>query len=284
MSKLWPSTLVNDLAKRRVVIVIGAGVSKNSVSEYGDKRPPLWEEFLRAGLDHIGSQGTNHIRAALKAGDYLHACEWMKKKFDDDWENFLNEQFLSPSFKPSNLHDLILRLDQRVVLSMNIDNIYETFVSSLTGGKTFTKKYYDNDVYKFLRDGSDYIIKVHGTIESPASIIFTQFDYAKARTQYSEFYHVLDAAILSHTFLFIGCGVNDPDINLMLENQNFKFPQSKPHYLVTSSKISDDLEESLRTNRNIKCIKYDPKNNHSELVSIISLLIENVEKENSVSN
>tara|TARA_R110002096_G_scaffold12994_2_gene46443 strand:+ start:1165 stop:2031 length:867 start_codon:yes stop_codon:yes gene_type:complete len=277
MADAWPDTLIKDLARRNVAIVLGAGVSKNSLGADGTTRPPVWSEFLNSALERVGNSGTNHIKRAIREGDYLHACEWLKERLDDDWIDFLRSRFLTPNYSASDLHDKIFRLDQRVTLSLNLDNIYETFVQRQTGGMVQVKRFFDSDVFKFLRDEAYFVIKVHGTIEAPNQIIFTQQEYSKARTQNALFYHALDACILSHTFLFIGCGVSDPDFNLILENQNFRFPDAQPHYIVTSSKTSQDLEQSLRKNRNLKCIKYDPSNNHAELLRIFENLNKRVE-------
>jgi SIR2-like domain len=263
--EFWPDSLVSDLIDRKVFIVIGAGVSKNSLSLDGTRRPPSWLEFLQAGIEKIGSQGTRHIQSAIKNGDYLHACEWIKKKLDEHWTPFLNEQFLNPRFQPAEIHDLIFRLDQRIVATPNIDDIYDRFVVAQTSGQTRIKSFADPDAVGFLREKSDYVLKLHGNISAPANIIFTQQDYAQKLTLYSTFYSLLDAAVLSHTFLFIGCGLTDPDVALLLENVNFRFVGMPPHYMITSSRISDDMKMSLRSNRNLKCLLYRPDNNHAEL-------------------
>lgn len=277
MADAWPDTLVKDLARRNVAIVLGAGVSKNSLAADGATRPPVWLEFLNNAVSRIGSAGNRHILRAIKEGDYLHACEWLKDKLDDDWNNFLREQFLDPNYSASKLHDEIFRLDQRITLSLNLDNIYETYVQQQTGGMVHVKRFFDNDVFKFLRDDSYFVIKIHGSIESPDQIIFTQKQYSEARTRNALFYSALDACILSRTILFVGCGVSDPDLNLLLENQNFRFLDAQPHYIITSSKINKHLEQSLRNNRNLKCIKYDASNNHAELFKIFETLNEKVE-------
>lgn len=277
MADDWPDTLVKDLARKNVAIVLGSGVSKNSLGADGVTRPPIWQEFLDRAIAQVGKTGTRHIKRAIREGDYLHACEWLKAKLDDDWKDFLRSQFLDPTYSASKLHDEIFKLDQRITLSLNLDNIYETFVQQQTGGMVHVKRFFDGDVFKFLRDYAYFVIKVHGSIEAPDQIIFTQRDYAKARTENALFYHALDACILSHTLLFVGCGISDPDLNLLLENQNFRFPDAQPHYLVTSSNVNSDQEKSLRQNRNLKCIKYNPSNNHAELLEIFKALNEKVE-------
>ena len=136
-----------------------------------------------------------------------------------------------------------------------------------------SKKNHDPDVAEFLRGSGRYIIKVHGNLNVPDKLIFTQKDYSTARVEHSAFYQAFDATLLTHTFMFIGCGISDPDINLLLENQNFGFPASSPHYFLTGSLFSKDLIHSIRANRNLKVLKYEKIDDaHSGLVNEIKSL------------
>ena len=274
----WPEPLKNDLASRRAVLFLGGGVSRNSLSRDGTRRPPLWDQLLTAGLKKLGTAGTRHIKKALSEKDYLHACEWIKKRMDEDWVPFLRSELVDPQYEASEIHDVLFRLDQRIYLTPNFDSIFENFVTAQTGGQIVVKRFCDPDVHNFLRDDSGHVIKVHGSINNPAELIFSQHDYAAARVKYSAFYDALDACLLSHTFRFIGCGVSAPDLALILENQRFNFPFARPHYLVTSSKISADLSDSLRQNRNLKCLIYDPSDNHADLLQSLKVLLEEVEE------
>lgn len=268
----WPEQLKRDLVSRRVVVFLGSGVSKNSVGQDGNTRPPLWLEFLKAGLQKIGGKGTAHIKKAIQENDLLHACEWIKLRMEEEWEPFLRAKFIDPIYTPAEVHRVIFSLDQRIYLTPNFDQIFENFVISETGGQVSVKRYSDPDVHNFLREDRTHIIKVHGSIDHPAGLIFTHHDYAKARVQHSAFYDVLDACLPSHIFLIIGCGVSDPDLALLLENQRFSFPNSRPHYLVTPSKMSKDMIKSLRRDRNIKCLTYDPRDNHADLLESLRVL------------
>lgn len=277
MSFDWPEPLVEDLARKRAIIVIGSGVSKNSVSRDGNRRPPLWEEFLKSALERCGAIGTSHIKSAIKSHDYLHACEWLRNKFDDNWVPFLRSEFIEPQYEHCEIHESLFKLDQRVTLTPNFDEIYERYVQQITHGQVIVKNYSEPDSQNFLRDHTQYIVKIHGSIATPHTLIFTQKDYAEARVKNASFYATLDACLLSHTFLFVGCGISDPDINLLLENHNFRFPLARPHYFFTSSKINKDMEHSLRNNRNLKCLRYSPENHHEELSQLLKELVDVVD-------
>jgi hypothetical protein len=276
----WPDSLVKDLARRRAILVIGSGISRHSTGE-GGVRPPTWSAFLtKAMLDCPEKGNLEPIDKAIKSGDYLHACEWLKKRFDESWVPYLRRTFSQPAFPPAEIHQEILNLDSRIVFSLNFDDIYERHVNSIHRGSYIMKNYSDPDVAEFLRGDGHYIIKVHGNLNSPENLIFTQKDYSRARVRHSSFYQAFDAALLTHTFVFIGSGYSDPDVNLLLENQNFGFPSQLPHYILVGGDYGSDRKLSLRENRNVKVLEYDPNDDfHSGLVAEIRTLNELVEAE-----
>ena len=49
----WPVDIIEKIAKRKVVLFLGAGVSANAISEKGEKRPPTWEQFLNKGISEV---------------------------------------------------------------------------------------------------------------------------------------------------------------------------------------------------------------------------------------
>ncbi|NKI56890.1 SIR2 family protein [Labrenzia sp. PO1] len=273
----WPPQLVRDIARRRVVLVIGSGVSRHATGVDGFTKPPIWKTFLKEAAEKIGrGPDTEHIFKAISDGDLLHACEWLKARFDEDWAAYLRSQFVDPKYSPGALHELIALLDARVVFSLNFDDIYENKSREINETSQFVKNYNDVDVCEFLRGNARYIIKVHGNLSSPATLIFTQEEYSKARISHSLFYSAFDAALMTHTFLFIGCGYGDPDVNLLLENQAFSSTPGSvnPHYFLTSSDLPNDLKQSLRKNRNLKTLTYKKiDENHSGLVDAMNTLL-----------
>lgn len=279
MSIDW-SEVAADIARRKSVIVLGSGISRHSVGA-GGRRPPTWKEFLtQAALDCPNKENMSSIEEALDGGDFLHACEWLKKRFDSRWTKYLRDTFAKPGYAPAPIHSEILKLDSRLVFSLNFDTIYEHHADSIQMGSHIIKNYYDKDVEEFLRGPGRYIIKVHGNVNAATEMIFTQKDYSQARIRNAAFYQAFDAALLTHTFLFLGCGISDPDVNLLLENQNFRYQEQAPHYFVTSAGFSKDRQTSLRENRNLKVLEYDPVDAvHSGLVEELKVLNVAVEAE-----
>lgn len=111
----WPPQLLSAIARRRAIIVIGSGVSRHSLG-LRNQRPPTWKAFLEKALnDCPNKERTEHIQEAIEQGDYLHACEWIKLRYDDHWAEYLRNQFMNPRYQPADIHEIILKLDVNTV-------------------------------------------------------------------------------------------------------------------------------------------------------------------------
>ncbi len=269
----WPEPLIHDIARRRCVIVIGSGVSRQSRGK-GGVAPATWDAFLSQSNNELPDGPKVHITEAIQKGDLLHACEWLQRAYDALWTKRLRAAFSKPNFAVSDVHKLICRLDSRILMSLNFDDIIDRAAVDIYAGTCVKKSYYDSDVAEFLRGTERYLVKVHGSLDNPSQLIFTQNQYAAARVTASSFYNAFDSALMSHTFLFLGAGYRDPDINLVLENQNFTYSESYPHYFLAAQGMHDDLKASLRSNRNLKVVDYDPvDDSHSGFTSVIGELV-----------
>jgi SIR2-like domain len=228
----WSKKLVSDIARRRCVLVLGAGISNQARTPTG-AAPKTWSEFLNAALGEVTSRECKLLaRELIGRRDYLTACEVIKDSIGSDFADFVRAEFLTPGYKPAPIHDTIMKLDSRLVLTPNFDKLYETHVSHSSGTGVVVKSYHEDDVAEVIRGADRCILKVHGSIDSPAHMIFTRSEYANARQQYGAFYLILQALVLTHTFLFIGCGLDDPDTRLLLEDYAFRYKYSRPHFLL----------------------------------------------------
>jgi hypothetical protein len=274
----WPEQLVKDIARRRAIIMLGSGISKNSVGRDGAK-PPTWREFLLEALAQVPLPRPRHIAGAIRNGDFLSACEWIKNRMDDAWNPFLIAKFLAPAYRPNRFHELIFALDVAIYITPNFDRIFDNYVTDKTVGTTIIKTYYDDDVQQLIRSGARMILKVHGTIDAPDRMIFGRVKYAEARVRYGGFYHLIDALLLTNTFLILGCGLDDPDFQLLFENFNYRFPTAQPHYMAYAKGVNSDLEALVRDTRKLKLLKYSKAHDHRELQLSLERLVAAVDEE-----
>ncbi|QWG17909.1 SIR2 family protein [Bradyrhizobium sediminis] len=267
----WPDQLVTDIARRRAVLMIGSGISRHSVGQNGS-RPPTWHGFLEAALDQCEPKPP-HIKKAIQRGQYLDACEWLKKHIDDGWVPFLRQSFVEPKFQTAEIHKLLYQLDCRIVLTPNFDLIYDGYAVSESQQTILVKNYDDADIIDGIRRNDRLVLKAHGSIHEPAKMIFTRSDYALARTKYAGFYSLLDALVNTNTVLIVGAGLDDPDFQLLFEDSAAEFSSGLPHYMTSGDNFHADMIATIRQTRNIKTLAYSPKKNHAELVASLTELV-----------
>jgi hypothetical protein len=273
----WPDQLISDIARRRVVVFIGSGVSRNSAGLNG-KRPPLWTDFLETGCNFCQDQKVKkEVHNLIKKSDLLTACELIKEQLGHQWEGFLNQEFVTPQYVHAEIHETIFKLDSRIVLTQNFDKIYDTFASAKSQGTLLLKNYYDPDIAKAIRGNRRLVIKVHGTIDQPVQMVFTKSEYGAARHKYPGFHGVLDSLMVTNTFLFLGCSLADPDIQMMLERHATLHQYVNPHYIAMPGKIHPALAQTIKRNMNLELLPYSSASDHQELAASLQTLASGVE-------
>lgn len=278
----WPINLVDVIARRKCVLFLGSGISANSCNDEG-KHPATWESFLRDILIKRATKLCGHngvIERLLSEKDYLTACEIIVDIIgENDFGDLAADEFRRPGYRTSDIHRVIYGLDSRLVITPNIDKIYEQYAMNESNSTVVVKSYYEDDIAKYLRTNDYLIIRAHGYVDDAAKIIFTHKQYSVARYKHTAFYRMLDALSLTHTFIFLGCGINDPDIQLTLENQNFLYPSCRPHYFVTAQNAYEpEIADVLVHNRNLELLTYENSDGtHSNLLIALQQLKQQVE-------
>ena len=229
----WPPDLVEDIAARRSVLFLGAGVSKGAKNKHGE-RPKDWKEYLTTLASMISDTAQQaEVKQCILENDLLTACELSRRFLKPDvFKTHLLAEFSDKGFEPAAIHDDLSTIDSRFVLTTNFDKLYENHANHLQQNTVLVKTYYDSDVADAFRRSQRVVLKVHGTIDSPEKTIFTRSSYAAARIRYAHFYRLLDALFVTHTFLFLGASLRDPDIQMVLEDHAYRFEGARPHFIV----------------------------------------------------
>ncbi len=278
----WPDSLISDLAEGRCVIFLGSGISNNATNRTG-QRPKTWRALLeKAAEEVVDSKRKKTINACIKRYDYLMACELVKTALGDDrFNDLLRDEFQTPMFLPADIHKDIFNLDAPVVITPNFDKIYDTYVTTEAHGTIPVLNYNSDDIIDNIRSGKPIVLKIHGTIDERRKLIFSKKDYAKARSEYAKFYKLLEALILTKTFLFLGAGLNDPDIQLLLENYSFEYGHTRKHYFVIhDNEYSNDELSVYESTLNLLFLKYDwnrKVKSHQDFLDSVKELVSRVE-------
>jgi hypothetical protein len=140
---------------------------------------------------------------------------------------------------------------------------------------------YDSlDLADELRSDTRLLIKAHGSIDSIKKMIFTRAEYHKAKAEHSQFYELLKAIFLTHTLIFVGCGMEDPDVLLMLEDVKITGTPQKPHYALIRTNERDAITiDDWKSTYNIVALEYGGR--YDELTLALQSLYELVVAERS---
>jgi hypothetical protein len=274
----WPDALTTELAERRCIVVMGAGVSMGSLAEDGKTHPPSWDVFLRGALRLVPREADKRFALSLiNKSQLLDAAEViMSCSNPADFGVYLRQVFVTPRFAVSELHKIILDIDPKIIVTTNYDQIYDHYCNAgrATNGYNICK-YYERFAIDDIRSTIRLVIKAHGCVSDATKIVLSRSSYYAARRDFPGFYQLLDAVFLTHTLLFIGCSLTDPDIQLVLENANISVPSSHPHYALVEKIRHPSIRAALKTTHNIELIEY-PKGKHDGAVSAVAALKDKV--------
>jgi hypothetical protein len=274
---LWPESLVQEIADRRCILFLGSGVSASAADENGGK-PKTWNEFLTAAAELVKNQEHKlAIEKLIKKDQLLIALEAIESEADaGDYHKLLNSCFGSLKFKPGDLHKVIYNLDARLVITTNFDKIYEQYWTHFSQEGFKTISYDGESLGDEIRSDTRLIIKAHGSIDNLQKMIFTRAQYHAAKSKYPAFYEILRALFLTHTVMFIGCGMQDPDVLLTLEEVKISSSSNRPHYALIKEKSSSQyITQDLKKSYNVQVLEFGPT--HNELTSSLNELFEQVD-------
>ncbi len=275
----WPTSLVEELAARRCVVFLGSGASAGCVSAVDGRRPPTWNQFLENLKNRISvEKRTQTIDALIEKEKYLDAAEVILNKLPAaDFSRAVRELFVQPKYEKSSIHESTLKIDPKVVVTTNYDDIYDAYCRTGMAHDGYNVcKYYEQHLATDLRSPVRLIVKAHGCVNDISKIVLTRSQYFRAKQENYEFYEILNALFMTNTLLFIGYSMSDPDIQLVLENANIFSRSTHPHYALVGDDIIPDIEESMRSAYNIEFLKY-PAGQYNEANNYFRDLAEQVE-------
>ncbi len=258
---MWPQALITELASRRCIIFLGAGASAGCASTVSGIKPLTWGDFLLKLRSLMHEENDKSlVDDYIDKQKYLDAAEIMFGSISPaDFTGFIRSEFVTPKFNPSNVHKYVLKIDPKIIITTNYDDIYDNYCrdgQAIDGYNVC--RYYESHLVSDLRSPVRQIIKAHGCVSDPSKIVLTRSQYFKEKQKYSNFYKVLDSLFLTNTLLFIGYSLSDPDIQLILENVNISAESAHPHYALIPSNTHPAIKKSASKAYNIEFIEYEP--------------------------
>jgi hypothetical protein len=268
---------VREIAERRVVLFVGAGVSKSAVPTL-----PSWPSLLKNLAERPKLKKDRELAKRLIRGDkLLDAAELLNSLMTAaERRAFLEKNFQLTPTPTSDLYRHLLDLDIKVCITTNYDQLLEKNFEHYSGGQPA----YQSRTYRYdnfladLRSPTRTILKLHGCITEPAQIVLDRKSYFRAKAENPGIYDAVLALSTVNTVLFLGYSMSDPDIQLLLETIHARSNTDHTHYALISKLEHPSLRDALSETYNVKFIEY-AKGDHAEFPKAIENLRDDVKAE-----
>ncbi len=262
-----PPRLVDAIKNHRCVLFAGAGLSS------GDDLPN-WDglliELLQRAVaeDLMQPAAAAALRKAVKDRKYLFVADVIKRTlgprgFGDQMERI----FRNPALKPTRRHELITRIPFLAVITTNYDKLLESAYAR-HGFIPPTYTFHDApDVISALSQEKFFILKAHGDIDHKDSIVLSEKDYRDVLYREPAYRAALNTIFIAKTVLFVGAGLGDTDVKLVLESVSETFSGNGPtHYALVPAKDAVDEEVAhWREFFGMQLIRYRATKGHPEV-------------------
>lgn len=267
----WDDSLIQEIAERRAIFVLGAGASMSSATPDG-QRPPSWAQLLNTLKEALDEKADRtYANTLINSGRLLEAAEVIQMNIDPaEFSKIIRDKLKIPDFQPSSLHRLIMEIDPKIVITTNYDQIYEKLFHNnpLSSGYSVVHPENQDTIINSLRSGERCVIKMHGCVTAPNNIVLSKTSYFNSRRNFINFYKTIDALFLVNTIIFIGSSLDDPDLQLVLENSQIAAPSIYKHIAILEKRRHEAQRKILRENFNIRPVEYR-RGNHGEVVSLL---------------
>lgn len=273
MTTLNYTKAITELKKHyednRLIPFIGAGFSMNL-------KLPDWKGLILSLGKNIGY----HEELFLLHGSYQELAEYVKTYHKREWQEFIHTMhtdFDSDKTrklrKTSKHHKALARLNFKTIYTTNYDlHIEESLRENKRNVRTIV--ILENFIEPIKVEDCTEVIKFHGCINYPDTIILTESQYFSRMALEEPVDQRLRSDLLSNSFLFLGYSFSDPNIryiwykiHALLEKQSVEKKAMRPSYVVSFG--FDAVQAKLLNRWNIKLISLDPTKKEESLEQLL---------------
>lgn len=270
----WPTALIREIAERRVILFVGAGISKAAHQEL-----PTWPNLLNELARNLPIKKTQDlIKQLVRQGKMLDAAQIIHDALPKaDMNAKLREIFQIRPTPNSEIYNDLLQMDPKTIATTNYDELLEKNFEHFSHGNEAhsISDHKSSKLVTDLRSPIRSIVKIHGCISNPSEVVLDRSSYFKAKRDNPGLFNTMTSLMTVNTVLFLGYSINDPDIQLILENINIYSNSDHPHYALVSKIEHASIKKAMKDTFNVELVEY-PCGQHQLVPLAISDLRERV--------
>lgn len=245
----------------QLVIFVGAGVSKNS-------DVPTWWDLIKTIADKINYDRCDSCkkrneacpksecedRYAFTQDEFLRIPEYYFQR-DTSKNNTEYYELIRDTLKcdkgSNPIDDEIFSILPHHIITTNYDSLLENTMA--LNSQLYTVVSQDSDLLS--KASERYIIKMHGDLGTPSTIVLKESDYIDYEQKHTLISTFIRSLLVNHTFVFLGYSLNDYNLNLIIGWINYfrKFygVEKRPFNFLVDSKAPSDFEKLRLEDKNI---------------------------------
>jgi NAD-dependent SIR2 family protein deacetylase len=137
-----------------------------------------------------------------------------------NYRDFLLEQFDArryPFVQPTPSHKALVAFRMPILFTTNYDELIED-AHRVAGVELRVSANEDEFKSRLREEPPRHLVKLHGSIDRPQTIVLTRDDYSRARKARREMLGHLRQEMARASFLFVGFSLSDPNFNLLRDD------------------------------------------------------------------
>jgi hypothetical protein len=260
MNQPIPAALKQAYKNKKLLPIIGAGVSMSIKNRENKRIFPSWRELLELAAERLRKENcdidADAVTTMLAKQNYQLAADFAREGLTGNlWNRFFKELFL---INLSGVSTDSLRLPRAVwglsnrLITLNYDRVL-----SLTCPTQDSLIVLDNtnggELADFVRGEAldPTIWHLHGRVDNLKTIIFTSESYNKLYIEkdsdYKAALNVFQSLSRDEHLVFVGCSLDDAELMVQISEQHKLFDQNTgPHYALVHSKEVDKVRAKLK--------------------------------------
>lgn len=162
--------------------------------------------------------------------------EFLLRQFDAGRQGFIQ---VTPS------HEALVALELPLLFTTNYDELIETAYQQ--AGQPLRVSVSETEFTAHRRTLDPHLVKLHGSIDQPDTIVLTRSDYAKARLERREMLDYLRHELADAGFLFAGFSLSDPNFNTIHDDLRLVYGMNMPASFTVQGRRNAVKERYLRS-------------------------------------
>lgn len=270
-----PPRLIDEILSERCVAFIGSGLSRGAGL-------PDWRGMMLQMLDwcernNVSVNPRIDLEMLIERSQYLNAAEVIKHRMGKEkFRRFMTEVFLHADLQPTENHVLLTQIPFSAIVTTNYDGLIEKGFAKADGSTLHTFTHADTaELSGAFTDGKPFLLKAHGSINRVETIILTRNDYRQIIYKNPAYRDFLKTLFKTRTIFFLGFGLSDPDMELLLDEMNAHYDgYTRTHFaLMSASQISTIQAELYVNDYGIEVIFYHSSSDaHREVTDFLKEL------------